>query len=188
VKGAIGKSRVASPTALLVLTASIFAAVLFAAGVTSGSAGAATGQHPLIVYSVVTTAQFVNHKDDRQRGLGHNPFLVDTAKIAAKNVGPGPFAGDITLYAFTLYSDAKLTKKAGTAVYQCTYNFSKNALCEASFDVNGSTLLASGPVHFAKTSFTLAISGGTNKYFAANGQVAMSQVTKNEQRFKFLFS
>jgi hypothetical protein len=188
VKRAIGKSRVVSPTALLVLTACIIAALLFAAGVTSGSAEAATGQHPLTVYSVVTTAQFVNHKDDRQRGLGHNPFLADTAKLAPKNIGNGPFAGDVTLYAFTLYGNANLTHKIGTAVYTCTYNFTKNALCEASFDLSGGSLLASGPVHFANTSFTLAISGGTNKYFAANGQVAMSQVTKNEQRFKFLFS
>jgi hypothetical protein len=187
VQGASGKSRVVSPRGLLVLTACIIAAALFAVGVTSGSAAAATGQKQLTIYSVATLAQFINHQDDRQRALGNNPFNKDTAKlVVSAQSGSGPFAGDDTVYSFTLYTGANLKKEAGTAVYTCHYNFAKHALCTAYYQLHGGTLLASGPVDFKGTTFTLALTGGTTKYVGSNGEVAMSPVSKNIQRLDFV--
>jgi hypothetical protein len=186
VNGAIGKYRVVSPTALLVLTVCIIAAVLFAAGVNSASAEAATGQHNLTIYSVPVLSQYINKADDRQRAVAHNPFNVDTAKLAPKDKGKGPFAGDTTLYTFTLYTSRSLTKKIGSAAYTCNYNFAQNALCTAYFELKGGTLLASGRILFTSRRFTLAVTGGTNKYFAANGEVAMAPVTTNMQRLSFV--
>ena len=144
-KGAFGKSRVVSPRALLVLSACAGAA-LFAAGVTSGAAAAATGQQKLTIYSVPLLAQYIDKADDRQRAVGHNPFKADTGKLAPTDKGKGPFAGDDTLYSFALYTSLDLKKKVGSAVYTCHYNFAKNALCNAYFELNGGTLLASGRV------------------------------------------
>jgi hypothetical protein len=186
VSSAGGNSRVA-PTALLVLAGCALGAALWAAGVTSRSAAAATGQQQrLTIYSVPVLAQYINHADDRERAVTHNPFNADTGKLAPKDKGNGPFAGDDTLFSFTLYTSASLTKKAGSAVYTCHYNFAKNAYCTAYFELKGGDLLASGPVLFTATKFTLAITGGTKKYFAANGEVAMSQVAKNKQRLAFV--
>ena len=182
-----GNSRVASPRALLVLTACVIGAALCAAAVTSGSAQAATGRKTLTIYSVATLAQFINHQDDRIRALGNNPFKGDTSKlVVAKQTGTGPFAGDDTLYSFNLYSSANLKTQTGTAVYTCHYNFDKHALCTAYYLMHGSTLLASGPVDFKGTSFTLALTGGTKNYVGANGEVAMSPLPKNVQRLDFI--
>jgi hypothetical protein len=186
VKGVSGNSRMFSPTALLVLTACVIGTALLAASVASASTKAAAGQKKLTIYSVATIAQFINHQDDRQRALGNNPFNADTSKLVDKEKGTGPFAGDDTLYSFTLYTSENLKTKAGSAVYTCHYNFTKHALCTAYFVINGGTLLAAGPVDFNSTHFTLALTGGTTKYIGANGQVAMSPVTKNEQRLEFV--
>jgi hypothetical protein len=185
VKDDTSGSRAAFPTALLALAACTVGSALFAAGVTSRAAKAATSPKKLTIYSVAKEAQFINHDDDRERALGHNPFNTDTSKLADKTKGNGPFAGDDTLYSFTLYTSADLKTKAGSAVYTCHYNFAKYALCTAYFELNGGTVVASGPVLFTSTSFTLAISGGTKKYFGVNGEVQMSSVTKNKQRLGF---
>jgi hypothetical protein len=185
VKRGNGKSRTMRPVASLALSACVIGAALLAAAVASGSAKAAAGQQKLTIYSVATAAQYIDHADDRQRGTGKNPFTVDAAIPNPNNKGSGPFAGDDTLYSFTLYKDQTKTKKVGTAVYTCHYNFAKHALCDAFYKINGSTLLAAGPVLFTSTTFTLAITGGTNKYFGSNGEVAESSITKNLQRLQF---
>jgi hypothetical protein len=176
-----------SPLALRGLAAFGIAAALLTAAVGSGSAKAATGQRTLTIYSVPTLAQFLNHQDDRERAVTNNPFKVDSGKLAPNETGNGPFAGDSTLYGFKLYTSANLTKRAGTAVYTCYYNFFKHALCSASFDLSGGTLLATGAVNFKNTHFRLAITGGSGvKYGGANGEVKMVQVTKNKQRLDFV--
>jgi hypothetical protein len=174
-----------SRATLIALAASAAGAALFMTGVAS-AAKATPGEKTLTIYSVATQAQFINHADDRARGEGSNPFEADTSKLVDNEKGKGPFPGDDSLYSFNLYKNVGLTDKIGTAVYTCHYNFTKNALCVATYDVNGSTLLATGPVLFTSKSFTLAITGGTNKFFNANGEVAMSTVTKSKQRLAFL--
>jgi hypothetical protein len=185
VQGASDKSRAVSPRGWLVLTA-IIGAALFAAWATSGSAGAATGQKKLTIYSVATLAQFINHQDDRQRALGNNPFSGDLTKLVSPQSGNGPFAGDDTVYSFNLYTGVNLKKEAGSAVYTCHYNFAKHALCTAYYLLHGGTLLASGPVDFRGTTFTLALTGGTTKFLGSNGEVAMSPVSRNIQRLDFV--
>jgi hypothetical protein len=186
VKGAVGNSRGVSSIALLALTACIAGAALGAAGVASGSTRAAAGQQKLTVYSVATLAQFINHQDDRQRAVTNNPFNADTSKLVDKEKGKGPFAGDDTLYSFTLYASADKKKKIGSAVYTCHYNFTRHALCTAYYELNGGTLLASGPVDFNSTHFTLALTGGTSKYLGQNGEVAMTPISDNVQRLAFV--
>jgi hypothetical protein len=171
-----------SPRALSGLAASLVGAVLL---VSAASAQAATGRHTVTVYSVATKAQFLNHQDDRQRAIGKNPFLADTKKLTPTNTGKGPFAGDSTLYAFDLYTSPTRTKKVGTAAYDCYYNFARHALCYLTFDVNGSTLIATGQVNFKTTQFKLPVTGGTVQYKGANGEVAMKAMSTTTQRLVF---
>ena len=170
---------------MLALAGAVIGVALFA-GVASSSAKAAAGDKTLTIYSVATQASFIDHSDDRARGEGNNPFDADTSKIQDNEKGKGPFPGDATFYGFNLYSDVNVTKKIGTATYACNYNFKKYALCSATYDVNGSTLVAEGPVLFTSKTFTLAINGGTKKFFNANGEVSMNTLTTSKQRLSFL--
>jgi hypothetical protein len=185
VNRASGTRRSVSPLPPLALALCV-AGVALVAALASGPAHAA-GTKTLTLYSVATAAQYIDHSDDRERGTGKNPFATDTKSITPNDTGAGPFAGDDTIYGFTLYKDKNKTKEVGTASYTCHYNFAKHALCDAYFKMNASNLVASGPVVFSSTTFTLAITGGTNKYFAANGEVSETPVTKNEQRLDFQF-
>jgi hypothetical protein len=165
--------------------------VALTVGVTLLAAPAGSAQvvpKKLTIYSVAVAAEFLNHQDDRERAVNRNPFLTDTAKLAPNEKGIGPFAGDSTLYGFDLYTTAAKKKKVGTAVYTCFYNFFKQALCSATFELNGGTLFATGAVNFRSPTFKLAITGGLGaKYLGANGQVAMAPVAlkKNTQRLQF---
>ena len=159
------------------------AAALVTAGVAVGSTKATP--HTMTIYSVATVAQFINHQDDRERAKENNPFNTDTSKLSPNEQGKGPFAGDTTIYQFTLYTSPSLKSKAGTASYTCSYNFHKQALCSAFYVLRTGTLLATGPVDFNQTKFTLAVTGGTRSFAGANGQVAMAPVTKEKQRLSF---
>lgn len=165
-------------------------AALFAVGLLSSSAEAASDTHQLTIYARATQAQFVNHSDDRSRAIDANPFNADTKSLIPltkkKEQGNGPFPGDNALYSFKLFSDAGLKKSVGSAVYSCTYNFSHQAICDANFQLNGGAMFASGPADFDATSFTLAVTGGTNKYFGARGQVSAGPASKDAHRLSFL--
>ncbi len=162
--------------------------VLLAAAlpVTVASGGSRASQK-LTIYAVPTTVQFMNHADDRLRGMSTNPFnLKAEAAIFGKNgkeKGNGPFPGDDILYGFKLFADAKRTKPTGTAMFTCYYEFNKRATCDSYFDLAKGVVLASGQVPFGKTHFTLAITGGTNAYFGALGQVKSVPAAGNAQRF-----
>lgn len=169
----------------------LFAAIamLLTAALPAASAAAASpvAQKSLRVYATPTTVQFLNHADDRLRGMSTNPFnLKQEVVILGKNgkeKGNGPFPGDDILYAFKLFADTKHSVPAGTAMFTCYYDFGKRATCDAYFDLAKGLLLASGKVAFGGTRFTLGITGGTNAYFGALGQVGSSPAARNAQRF-----
>jgi hypothetical protein len=100
-----------------------------------------------------------------------------------KEKGNGPFPGDDILYAFKLFADGKRTRPVGTAMFTCYYGFGKRATCDSYFDLAKGLLLASGQVLFGKTHFTLGITGGTNAYFGALGEVHSMPASGNAQRF-----
>jgi hypothetical protein len=170
----------------------VLLALLVSAGASATVAGATSGRQALTVYAVATKAAFIDHADDRARGNLKNPFNADVKALTPtkeKEKGGGPYPGDEALLAFKLYSDAHLKKSIGTAVYSCTYNFAKQALCRADFDLKGGSLLASGPVDFNSTHFSLAVTGGTGKYNGAQGEVTegagAAPTTANTHRLDF---
>jgi hypothetical protein len=68
-------------------------------------------------------------------------------------------------------------------MFTCYYEFSKRATCDSYFDLAKGLLLASGQVRFGATHFTLGVTGGTNAYFGALGQVDSVPAARNAQRF-----
>jgi len=167
------------------LTAAV--ALLAAALPVSAASGAASASHNLTVYAVPNTVQFMNHADDRLRGMATNPFKFKSESVIlndnGKEKGQGPFPGDDILYTFKLFNDAKLAKPAGTALFTCYYEFAKRATCDSYFDLAKGIVLASGVVKFGQTHFTLGITGGTHAYLGALGQVSSTAAGKNAQRF-----
>jgi hypothetical protein len=176
------KHRVTLSLALLV------AAAAFA----GGAAPAVNGQQKFTVYAVATTAQFMNHADDRLRGMIANPFNVKGAAVIiaaqGQEKGYGPFPGDDILYSFKLYADQKATQSIGGALFTCYYDFVKHAICDTYYELKGGTLLASGPIRFGKARFKLAVSGGTDKFLGAGGEVVAVASGKTSQRLNFVLA
>jgi hypothetical protein len=164
------------------------AAVLLVAALPAGAAsGTARATQKLTVYAVPSTVQFMNHADDRLRGMSSNPFDLKAQSVIfndnGKEKGNGPFAGDDILYAFKLFADAARTKPTGTAIFTCYYGFGKRATCDSYFDLAKGLLLASGQVPFGNTHFTLGVTGGTHAYLGALGQLNAVAAARNAQRF-----
>ena len=138
------------------------------------------------VYAVASTAQFMNHADDRVRGMSTNPFNIHSLGLVifTKGVekGNGPFPGDDVLYTFKLYSDASLTRSAGSAIFTCYYNFVKHAICDSYFALDRGLVLAAGPIAFNSTKFSLSVTGGTSTYAGALGEVDATPAAGNAQR------
>ena len=80
-------------------------------------------------------------------GTSTNPFNADILPTPPNaNTGKkGARAGDNALFSFKLYSDPKLTRPVGTAIYSCTFNFAQEAICEANFQLSGGTHDRDGP-------------------------------------------
>jgi hypothetical protein len=184
VRDANGHSRVAFGVALLVGVA------LLGGRVASGSAGAATSHQKLTLYAVATTAQFMNHADDRIRGMSNNPFSPDAQALVivakGQEKGNGPFPGDDVLYSFKLYANMDRKQSAGSAIFTCYYDFFKRATCDAYFELRSGIMLASGPVVFNSTRFTLAVTGGTGRYLGAGGEVLATPAANKAQRLAFV--
>lgn len=167
----------------------VFAAVvLLAAALPAAAAsGSSRASQKFTVYAVPSTVQFMNHADDRLRGMSTNPFNFKAEAVIlganGKEKGNGPFPGDDILYGFKLYGDAKRSKPVGTAMFTCYYGFGKRATCDSYFDLAKGLLLASGQVPFGATHFTLGITGGTKAYFGALGQVRSTPAAGNAERF-----
>jgi hypothetical protein len=153
-------------------------------------AGATTQGQSFFLYAKPTQAQFINRADDRERGLKSNPFNADVIPPAPKANGgkKGGRAGDNALFAFKLYSDAKLTRLVGTAVYSCTFNFAHEAICEADFEMNRGSMIAMGPAQLGSSfsRIVLPVTGGTGRYKSAHGQMtSMPSIYKNTQIIHF---
>lgn len=139
----------------------------------------------LDVYAALGTAQFMNHADDRVRGMTTNPFNVDEKALRlvivtnGKEKGNGPFPGDDILYTFKLYTSPSLEKRAGSAIFTCYYNFAKRALCDSYFDLPGGLILSSGPVVFNSKRFVMSVSGGTNEYLNVRGAMTATPAAHN---------
>ena len=72
---------------------------------------------------------------------GNNPFgSYSDITAATKEKGHGPFAGDLSLFTFTLYTNATLSHKAGSATFTCQYNFNKNAFCDVSYELHADAI------------------------------------------------
>jgi hypothetical protein len=151
------------------------------------SGAGATRQRGLTVYSLATGLQYINTADDRARGHVNNPLDSTANKLAPKSSGRnGPFAGDIAVYALKLYGNRDLTQPAGTAVFTCYFNYDRRALCQAYYKFRaGSTLVASGPVDFNRSNFTIVVSGGTKKYLGVRGEAKVVAAPGNSQRIDF---
>jgi hypothetical protein len=141
----------------------------------------------MTLYSLVKAEQFVNTKDDRQRGIGTNPFgnykdLTPTTKQTHK----GALAGDYELFKFNVYTGATLKERVGSAVFSCYYGFDLIALCDATYELNDGTLAGIGMVDFKTTSFAIAITGGTGTYDGARGEVQSAAAERHAQRQLFV--
>ena len=148
---------------MIVATALAVAAVAAAGG---EARNVASGGRSLTIYAKPSTIEFMNHADDRVRGMAANPFaanaqaLVLVTKGAEK--GNGPFPGDDVLYTFKLYPDAGLSKSNGTATFTCYYTFAKRATCEAYFRARPTGICGlRARLSSAAPDFTLSASGGT---------------------------
>jgi hypothetical protein len=166
---------------------SLAVAVLVATAVCGSSQAAAPGKK-LVVYAVPTTAQFMNHADDRLRGMSTNPFNIRTQVLIittkGKEKGHGPFPGDDILYSFKLFADPKLGKRAGRAIFTCYFDFVKRATCDAYFELAGGVLLSTGQVVFNGSRFTMAVTGGTGRYLGATGEMKAAPAAKNAERLE----
>lgn len=153
----------------------------------SAARAGAPPHRQLTIYSVATGLQYINTEDDRARGHVNNPLDSTANKLAPKSAGKsGPFAGDVALYALKLYSDAALKKPAGSAVYTCYFNYDRHALCQAYYKLmGGNTLVASGPIDFKTSGFTIVVTGGTKKYLGARGEARVAAGPRNAQRIDF---
>src|SRR5581483_11942372 len=144
----------------------------------------------LVYYAKPTRAQFINHADDRTRGLKVNPFNADVLPPPPKaNTGKkGGRAGDNAFFAFKLYTDPNLTRLVGSATYSCTFNFAHEAICEADFELTHGSMIAMGPAQLGST-FTdvvLPVTGGTGRYEGAHGQMTSTpSIFKNTQIIHF---
>ena len=136
---------------------------------------------------VATGLQYINTADDRARGHVNNPLDSTANKLAPKSSGSkGPFAGDIAVYALRLYGNSELTRPAGTAVYTCYFNYDRHALCQAYYKLKaGGTLVASGPIDFNTSRFTIVVSGGTKKYLGVRGEAKVVAAPGNAQKIDF---
>jgi hypothetical protein len=168
---------------LLLSTVALLAIALPAA---TASASARATQK-VTVYAVPSTVQFMNHADDRLRGMSANPFDIKAQSVIfnanGKEKGNGPFPGDDILYAFKLFADVKRTQPTGSAIFTCYYGYKKTATCDTYFDLKRGLLLASGQVPFGQTHFALGVTGGTHAYLGALGQLTAAPAAKNAQRF-----
>jgi hypothetical protein len=148
----------------------------------------ATGHRVLTVYSVATGLQYINSTDDSVRGKVNNPLNSTENRLKPRSsvTRNGPNAGDIALYALKLYGNRSLKRPAGSAVYTCYFNYNGHAFCQAYYKLTaGSTIVASGPIDFNKSGFTIVVTGGTKKYLGVRGEAKVVAAPRNAQKIDF---
>lgn len=150
--------------------------------VVSGTSLASTKISPkastITLYSVVSEVQFVNHEDDRARGLGSNPFgNYRGSGLATQNeIADGPLPGDQGLFVYKLYANATLKKSVGTGVLMCEFGFNKTGDCDVEYQLDGGSVIAIGAVNgLARDRFGLVITGGTGTYSGVTGNIEASK-------------
>jgi len=169
----------------LLAVAALSGAALLAAPGMSASSGAT--QKKLVIYSIATKEQFLNHEDDRTRGKGNNPFgNFKDSTTPTKESGNGPFAGDRAMFTFNLFRDPDLKQAVGRALFNCQYNFNKDAFCQASYQLNGGQIVGEGAFNFNAPKFELVIVGGTGKYRGFRGDMQAAPAVKHAQRLTFV--
>lgn len=166
------------------------AAVATAATMAVPAVTAAAQTRSLVFYAKPARAQFISHSDDRERGKKTNPFNADAplpTPPSANSAKEGARAGDNALFSLKLYSDAKLKRPVGTAIYSCTFNFAQEAICDANFELKNGTMIAMGPAKLGGGPIVLPVTGGTGRYAGAHGQVTStsSGKKKNIQIIRF---
>jgi hypothetical protein len=157
--------------------------LVFRLGATPRVAKTVRVEHSTL-FSVPSEKQFVNNQDDRARGEGSNPFgnyYNGFAKTPTKEDPYGPFPGDEGEFASVLYTQPTRKTTAGSAIFVCQYNFYLDATCDASFQLDGGTLVAKGAYSFNATTFTVGIVGGTDKYAGAKGEVEVAALGSKTQ-------
>jgi hypothetical protein len=118
----------------------------------------------------------------------NNPLDSAANKLWPKSSGggSGPFAGDVAVYAVKLYSNPTLKRPAGTGVYTCYFNYDRHAFCRAYYKLTaGGTLVASGPVDFNTSGFTIVVTGGTSRYLGVRGEAKVVAAPRKAQRIDF---
>ena len=150
------------------LTAAVLGSAVLVA-VLPSTARALGSPRRLTVYSTPGEQAYINNDDDEARGDVDNPFGTHSQAPGAST--KGPFPGDEAIFSLNIYADAALTRRVGLAVITCQYSFGRNGFCDASFQMNGGTLIAAGTVGFDATQFALAVTGGYGKYSGATGDV-----------------
>jgi hypothetical protein len=152
--------------------------------------GGAVAPKSLTIYSVATHEQFLNHSDDRTRGLGNNPFgnFKDTTGPSGKETsGNGPFAGDRSIFTFALFGSHSTANRIGSALFVCEYEFNQNAFCSASYTLPKGSLIGTGYFNFNAETFDIAVTGGTGKYAGARGLLHADKTVKKLQRLTVKF-
>jgi hypothetical protein len=181
-KRCIAGSRIVRLSARVPLMACALGVALCAAALTSSPIEAATRSttsrqvsKTLVLYSAVKNERYINNVDDLARGEGHNPFgNVSAAPPPTNEKIAGPLAGDEGLYAFDLFTDSAHTSAVGNAIFICWYSFVRNGLCDASFQLDGGSLIGKGAFNFSSEKSTFAIVGGTGKYRSTGGEIQVS--------------
>jgi hypothetical protein len=152
----------------------------------SAAPRSAGGTRSFMLYSVATTEQFLNNKDDRERGKGTNPFGNFHDASATTKQAKGPFPGDEAYFKFAVYESPSLGKPIGDARFACHYNFNRDVYCDAVYELSRGTLVGGGAFSFDASSFTLVITGGSGTYQGLRGDVKTEPATKRAaQRLSF---
>jgi hypothetical protein len=160
-------------SAALVMTAS-FAFASPALQTASASTTNAKGTQTIVLYAALSAEQFVNNRDDRQRGQGSNAFGNYRGAVSgtAKESTHGPLPGDEGIYAYNLFTNATLKLSAGSGVFICQYNFAKTGFCDVQYQLNTGSLIGVGEFSaLAPKQFVLAITGGTGAFRSVKGSV-----------------
>jgi hypothetical protein len=156
-----------------------------AAAAASGASGAASGTHRFVLYSVATAEQYINNKDDRERGQGANPFGNFHDASATTKQAKGPFPGDEAIFEFAVYGKAGLGKPVGSAQYACEYNFNRSVFCDVNYKLQGGTVAGSTTFGWNDSSFTVAVTGGSGRYANLRGDLAVAAAAHHAERLSF---
>jgi hypothetical protein len=172
-------------TGALVVTCGVLASAVAAHASVAARSSQARVARALVLYSVATSEQFVNNKDDRERGTGTNPFGNFHDASPTTKQANGPFPGDQVFFKFAVYDSKLLRRPVGSARFACSYGFDRNVYCDAVYQLVDGTLIGSGGFSFDATSFDMAIVGGSGAYRSLRGDMQAQPARNHSQRLVF---